>query len=129
MTLRISERRQAEERHKQKRAFKKAQAKAKTKKAEQTAQTLQERSQNLRSSVFQAAREKNSAKVKEGIYEFSVDASGGEVRPGCGKFVKILPKDPQEALLHIATQNGDADLVEYLDRHSKSFFGVILPTF
>ncbi|KAK2466791.1 hypothetical protein APHAL10511_001049 [Amanita phalloides] len=115
---RETERHQAKERQQHKKAAKKAQAKAKTQKAEQTAQTLQERAQTLRSRVFQAAREKNSAKVKEGIYEFSVDASGGEARVGCEKFVKILPEDPQETLLHIATKNGDADLVEYLDRHN-----------
>ena len=55
--------------------------------------------------------------MKDGIYELSVDASGGEVRTGCEKFVEVLPKDLQETLLHIATKNGDADLVAYLDRH------------
>ena len=60
--------------------------------------------------------------MKDGIYELSVDASGGEVRTGCEKFVKVLPKDLQETLLHIATKNGDADLVAYLDRHGKCFW-------
>lgn len=115
----ISERQEAEERQKKKKAAKKAQAKVKSRKAEQTAQIVQERAQARRSAVFQAAREGDVAKVKEGIYENSVDASGGEVRPGCEKYVKVLPKDSQETLLHIATKNGDASLVEYLDRHSK----------
>jgi len=110
-----------EERRKQKRAAKKSQAKAKAREAEQTAQRMKERAQTLRSNVFQAARDKNSVKVKDGIDEFSVDASGGEVRTGCEEFVKILPDDPRETLLHIATKNGDADLVEYLDRHGKPF--------
>ncbi|KIL69893.1 hypothetical protein M378DRAFT_195788 [Amanita muscaria Koide BX008] len=95
---REKERQEAEERQKKKKETKKVKAKEKP--------------------VFQAAREGNTGKVKEGIYEFSVDASGGEVRPGCEKFVKNQPKDPQETLLHIAIKNGDADLVEYLDRHN-----------
>ncbi|KAF8350567.1 hypothetical protein F5887DRAFT_1126209 [Amanita rubescens] len=114
---RETERQQAEERRQQKRAAKKSQAKAKAQKAEQTAQKMKERAQTLRSNVFQAAREKKSAKVKDGIDEFSVDANGGEVRTGCEEFVKIFPDDPRETLSHIATKNGDADLVEYLDRH------------
>ena len=117
----LQERQQGEERRKQKRAAKKSQAKAKAQKAEETAQRMKERAQTLRSNVFQAAREKNSAKVKGGIDEFSVDASGGEVKIGCERFVKILPDDPRETLLHIATKNGDGDLVGYLDRHGKPF--------
>lgn len=116
---REKERQEADERQKKKKETKKVKAKEKRKKAKQTTHMLQQHTQARRSAVFQAAREGNTGKVKEGIYEFSVDASGGEVRPGCEKFVKNQPKDPQETLLHIAIKNGDAGLVEYLDRHSK----------
>lgn len=120
--LTFPERQQAQDRRKQKKATKKAQAEAKAQKEEQKVQILKERAQTLRSDIFQAARERNSAKVKDGISDFSVDASGGEVRTGCEKFVKVLPNDLQETLLHIAAKNGDADLVAYLDRHGKRFW-------
>ena len=50
---------------------------------------------------------------------YFMHTNSGEVRTGCEKFVEVLPKDLQETLLHIATKNGDADLVAYLDRHGK----------
>lgn len=72
-----------------------------------------------RSAVFNAARAGDASKVKKGVWEDDVDAAGGEVKRGCERFVSSPPKDPQETLLHIAARNGDADLVEWLDAHSK----------
>lgn len=59
--------------------------------------------------------------MKKGIWENNVDAAGGEVAPGYDEFIDTVPKDSQEALLHIAARNGDSDLVEWLDTHSQSF--------
>ena len=38
---------------------------------------------------------------------------------GCENYVEIQPEDPMETLSHIAAQNGDAELVEWLDAHSE----------
>lgn len=67
--------------------------------------------------VFAAARDDNAVKVKKGVWEDNVDAAGGEVKVGCQEFIQKLPKDPKETLLHIASRNGDLDLVQWLDDH------------
>jgi hypothetical protein len=71
--------------------------------------------------VFAAARQRDADKVKKGVWENSVDAAGGEIKPNCSEFVRNEPEDPNETLLHIATKHGDLDLVEWLDAHSECF--------
>lgn len=78
-----------------------------------------ERTQHLRSAVFAAARRKDAANVKKGVYEDAVDASGGEVKKGAEAFVECPPNDLRETLLHIAVNNDDIDLVAWLDSHGK----------
>ncbi|KAJ7632817.1 hypothetical protein FB45DRAFT_913589 [Roridomyces roridus] len=111
------ERAAAEERQKAKTEAKKAQAQVQRSKAEAAALALQKQAQAKRTAVFTAARAGQSDKVKKGVWEDGVDAAGGEVQAGCNAFVKT-PKDPQQTLLHIAAQNGDKDLIEWLDAHS-----------
>ncbi|KAI6005682.1 hypothetical protein EDD15DRAFT_2150432, partial [Pisolithus albus] len=72
----------------------------------------------LRSAAFAAARAGDAQRVKKAIWEDSVDPAGGEVKLGCDSFIEVQPQDPTETLLHIATQNGDVDLVKWLDAHS-----------
>jgi len=74
--------------------------------------------QERRSTVFGAARAGDAAKVKAGIYEYNVDAAGGEVRKGSESFITHPPKDPLETLMHICAKRGDIDLLEWLDTHS-----------
>lgn len=62
----------------------------------------------------------DATKVKKGVWEDNVDAAGGEVKRGCEAFVTHSPADPKETLLHIAAKNGDAELVQWLEAHSKS---------
>ncbi|VDC06627.1 unnamed protein product [Peniophora sp. CBMAI 1063] len=112
------ERREAEERKNNKASSKKAKAAQKQKNAEQAAKALKERVQTRRSAVFEAARKGDAAAVKKGVYEDDVDAAGGEVKLGHDEFVKTMPKDRKETLLHIAAKRGDADLVEWLCSHS-----------
>jgi hypothetical protein len=112
----------AERRREKKQKEKKAKAEVQRKKAEEAARLQSQKTQKLRSQVFQAARECRTAKVKEGIWEHSVDATGGEVKPGCEEFVKSRPKDLKETLLHIATKADDIDLVEWLESHGASRF-------
>jgi len=111
------ERLEAEKRQKSKIEAKKAQAEAVRKSSEERAKLLLQRAQTIRSSVFAAAREGNSAKVKKGIWEDAVDAAGGEVKQGSAEFVKDHPQDARETLLHIASTNGDIELVKWLDSH------------
>ncbi|RPD66089.1 hypothetical protein L226DRAFT_530222 [Lentinus tigrinus ALCF2SS1-7] len=111
------ERREAEKRQRAKASAKKAEAQASRKTAEQKARAQQEQVQALRSKVFEAARRKDTAAVKKGVYEDNVDASGGEVRKGAESFAKNTPEDPKETLLHIAAKHGDVDLVQWLDSH------------
>ena len=82
----------------------------------------QQRGQALRSATFAAARRGDAKQVKKGVYEDNVDAAGGEVKKGCEEFVTTPPADPKETLMHIAAKNGDADLVEWLDAHSKLIY-------
>ncbi|KAI0320718.1 hypothetical protein OF83DRAFT_1047475, partial [Amylostereum chailletii] len=72
----------------------------------------------LRSEVFAAARRNDPERVKKGVWEDEVDAAGGEVKVGHGEFVKKMPVDRKETLLHIAAKHGDASLVEWLNAHN-----------
>ncbi|KAI0637017.1 hypothetical protein C8Q77DRAFT_1095585 [Trametes polyzona] len=112
------ERRDAEERQRQKAFAKKAEAEASRRNAEQKARAQQEKLQATRSKVFAAARRGDASAVKKGIWEDNVDAAGGELRRGAEAFVKSLPVDPKQTLLHIVAKKGDADLVEWLTAHS-----------
>lgn len=58
-------------------------------------------------------------RVKKGVYEEDVDATGGEIRLGCENYVQDVPSDPSETLLHITARVGNADMVEWLDSHGK----------
>ncbi|EIM89836.1 uncharacterized protein STEHIDRAFT_118931 [Stereum hirsutum FP-91666 SS1] len=115
---RIQEKEEAERRQKAKAEEKKSKAAAKQEAAEKAARARQQRTQDLRSAVFAAARSRNAEKVRKGVWEDEVDAAGGEVRVGLENFAKTKPKDPKETLLHIAAYNGDVDLVEWLDTHN-----------
>ena len=108
---------QAEKRQKCKIEAKKAQAEAVRRSSEERAKLLLQQAQTIRSSIFAAAREGNSAKVKKGIWEDAVDAAGGEVKHGSAKFVKDHPRDAKETLMHIASASGDFELVKWLDSH------------
>ncbi|KAI0030386.1 hypothetical protein K488DRAFT_7394, partial [Vararia minispora EC-137] len=70
-----------------------------------------------RSDIFAAARCGDSDKVRKGVWEDDVDAAGGEVKARHEKFVKVMPADRSETLLHIAAKKGDANLVEWLNAH------------
>jgi hypothetical protein len=120
LLLFVSERREAEQRQKIKKANKKGQAEASRKKAENAARTQQQRAQTLRSATFAAARAGDAKGVKKGVYEDNVDAAGGEIKKGCDEFVTTPPADPKDTLMHIAVKNGDVELVAWLDLHSKS---------
>ena len=48
-----------------------------------------------------------------------MDAAGGEIRTGSEASAKSQLADPKETLLHIAAKNGNLELVEWLDSHSK----------
>ena len=100
--------------------MKKAEAEATRKAAEKKARSLQVQVQNLRSQIFAAARRKDAAAVKKGVYEDNVDASGGELRQGSESLAKKTPVDLKETLLHIAAKHGDVDLVQWLDSHGMS---------
>jgi len=110
--------RQGAERRKQKAEAKKAEAEAERKSAAQKVRSQQQKSQTTRSAVFAAAMRGESAKVKKGVWEEGVDAAGGEIKPGMDEFVQSKPKDPKQTLLHLAVMHGDAELSEWLDRHS-----------
>lgn len=116
--MREKERKEAEQRKREKSASKKAEAEVRRRKAAESLEAQQRRSQTLRSAAFTAARAGDTQQVKKAIWEDSVDPAGGEVKLGCESFVKEQPQDPTETLLHIATQNGDVDLVKWLDAHS-----------
>ncbi|KAI6132142.1 DnaJ-domain-containing protein [Pisolithus croceorrhizus] len=102
--MRETERKEAEQRKREKSASKKAEAEARRRKAAESLEVQQRRAQTLRSVAFAAARAGDAQRVKKAIWEDLVDPAGGE--------------DPTETLLHIATQNGDVDLVKWLDAHS-----------
>lgn len=53
------------------------------------------------------------------MWEDGVDPAGGEIKMGCENYVAVHPEDPMQTLSHIAAQNGDAELVEWLDGHSE----------
>ncbi|EJD34931.1 DnaJ-domain-containing protein [Auricularia subglabra TFB-10046 SS5] len=106
---REAEMRAGAERRKKKASKKKAAAAQSQASAAQAAQTLRERTQAIRSEVFAAARRGDSARVKKGVWEESVDAAGPE-QLGAGQ--------KGETLLHIAAARGDIDLLEWLDKHN-----------
>ncbi|KAI0748076.1 hypothetical protein C8Q80DRAFT_1170004 [Daedaleopsis nitida] len=112
------QRREAGERQRKKNSAKKAEAAASRMTVEQKVRTQQEQAQTRRSDVFAAARRKNADVVKKGVWEDNVDASGVEILKGSEGFVKDPPADVKETLLHIASNNGDLDLVQWLDSHS-----------
>ncbi|KAH6918348.1 hypothetical protein BKA70DRAFT_13601 [Coprinopsis sp. MPI-PUGE-AT-0042] len=114
---REQERLDAEKRQREKQEAKKAKAESDRKKSEAAARNQQIKTQRLRSDTFAAARSGNASKVKEGVWEHSVDATGGEILPGCGAFVKNKPQDQKESLLHIAVKKGDLELVQWLTSH------------
>lgn len=113
------ERADAERRQKAKAERKKADAEAQRKKTEATVRSQHQRTQELRSTVFAAARQGDFEKVKCGIWKDGVDAAGGEVK--YEEFIKNIPKDPLETLLHIAAKIGKTNLFEWLDAHSSLF--------
>ena len=112
MSTLASERQQAEQRQRVKASAKKAEAAASRKTAAEKARAQQEQLQALRSEIFAAARRKDVAAVKKGLWEDNVDAAGGEIRKGAEALSKAHPVDPKETLMHIAAKNGDLDLVE-----------------
>jgi hypothetical protein len=120
-TFAFPERMEAEKRQKAKQSQKKAKAKSDRQTAEKAAQNLLQLSQATRSAAFAAARSGDAARVKKGVWEDGVDATGGEIKPGCEAFLPQTPQDPRETLLHIAAKNGDSDLVQWLDAHSMYF--------
>jgi hypothetical protein len=112
-----SERKEAEKRQKEKATKKKAHIETSRKAAEDKAHAQHKHTQMLRSAVFAAARNGDFPAVKNGIWQDSVDAAGGEVRDGCEGWVKSPPKDPHETLAHIIANAGEYDLFEWLDAH------------
>ncbi|KAJ3507934.1 hypothetical protein NLJ89_g6030 [Agrocybe chaxingu] len=117
-SLVVIERLDAERRQREKFEAKKAQAEAARKSSEERARALLQKAQEKRTSVFAAARRGNAEKVKKGVWEDGVDATGGEIKPDCASFVQTPPKDLQETLLHVAAMKGDVDLIKWLDSHS-----------
>ncbi|KZT11328.1 DnaJ-domain-containing protein [Laetiporus sulphureus 93-53] len=115
---REQEKKAAEERQRLKTTHRKAQAAAFQKSAAKKARAEQERLQTLRSEVFSAARRGDGDKVRKGIYEDNVDATGGEIIAGSEAYARRIPEDRQETLMHIAAKNGDAKLVQWLDCHN-----------
>lgn len=120
------ERVEAEIRQKAKQSQKKAKAKSDRQTAEKAAQNLLQISQATRSAAFAAARSGDAARVKKAVWEDGVDASGGEIKPGCEAFSHQTPQDPRETLLHIATKNGNTELVQWLDAHSMFFPSLVI---
>lgn len=112
----------AEKRQQERVAQKKAQAERSKQAAAQKIRDQLQQSQIQRSATFAAARQGNADKVKLGVYKNNVDAAGGEVKRDADEFVKTLPKDAQETLLHIAAKQGDLELVQWLADHSESKF-------
>ena len=106
----------------------KAEAEARKRTGEKVAQRAREGAQSRRSDVFAAARGGDADRVRKGVWEDGVDAAGGEVKRGHGQFVKAIPADPFQTLLHIAASRGDAGLVEWLNAHSESLFNTGDPT-
>ncbi|KAG7092634.1 hypothetical protein E1B28_008976 [Marasmius oreades] len=107
-----------EKRQKARAQKKKADAQAGRQRAAASVRAQRERTQSLRSSVFNAARSGDAQKVRQGIWESNVDAVGGEIKAGYEEFVKVPPNDPKETLLHIVVKGGDLELVAWLDSHN-----------
>lgn len=91
-------------------------------------------SQKKRSDVFRSARNGDSAAVRKGVWEESIDAAGGEPLPGMEDDINFLSQkhegkvDPKETLLHIFARRGDALMVEWLLDHSAfSVIQIFLP--
>lgn len=115
-----ADRAEAKKRQEQRKLNKKTQAEAAKLEAAQKARIQRQQIQQKRSAVFAAARHGNSEAVKKGIWEDSVDAAGGEVKPGHEEFAVAPPQDPGETLLHIAAANAKTELVEWLIDHSNN---------
>jgi hypothetical protein len=113
------EARAGEQRRKSKAEAKRAEAEALRVSAAQQVRIQQQKSQALRSEMFEAARRGDAKHVRKAIWEDGVDAAGGEVKPGMDGFVQVALSDHKETPLHIAVIHGDLALVEWLDRHSK----------
>ena len=113
------ERKEAAARQKVKASGKKAKVESSKRSAERAGWLLKERAQRLRSEVFAAARRGDSERVKKGVWEDEVDAAGGEVKIGHEEFMKSMPEDRNETLAHLAAHHGVADLVEWLNAHSR----------
>ncbi|OCB85935.1 hypothetical protein A7U60_g7069 [Sanghuangporus baumii] len=112
------DRAEAEERQKQRILNKRARAEAAKQEAARKALLQRQQMQQKRSAVFAAARCGDAEAVKKGIWEDSVDAAGGEIRPGCEEFVPRPPQDTSETLLHLAAANRNVELVEWLVNHN-----------
>ncbi|KIY72080.1 DnaJ-domain-containing protein [Cylindrobasidium torrendii FP15055 ss-10] len=112
------ERQQAEQRKQDAAKAKKATGEMQKKQAKAKVANAKQASQKKRSQVFAAARAGKVDQVKKGIWEDQVDATGGEILLGCDEYVATRPKDPKETLLHIASQKGDVDMVEWLQTHN-----------
>lgn len=119
------ERVDAERRRLEKIAQKKADEEAARISREETLRAQKQRSQDLRSAIFAAARRSDTERVKKGVWEDNVEPDGGEIKHGCEEFVKQRPTDTSETLLHIATRLGNLELVQYLDKRSKSYNNLI----
>lgn len=102
-----------------KKSKKKAEVEDSRKFAAAAARSLQEKSQRARSEVFAAARASNTQKVKRGVSENNINTVGGEVLKGFEDLARIGLIDTKETLLHIAAQDGNLELVKWLDTHSK----------
>ena len=121
----VPERQEAAKRRENKATKKKARDASLRKATEDKVRAQLERAQTLRSSVFAAARSGDAFAVKKGIWEDSVDASGGEVRKGSEAFVRSMPKDNLETLAHITARGEGVDLLEWLDTHGMTFYNLI----
>lgn len=117
--MRLLDRQLAEQRRLDGIKAKKEQAESERRDAEAMVLKARRIAQEKRSTIFAAARAGNNDVVKKGVWEEGVDPTGGEVNTGCEAFVTKMPDDPKETLLHIAAKQGNLDMVDWLQSHSK----------